>query len=234
MGVSAVYLVHHERLLFHRLTCVEQYVVVMHPLIYLNLKTQRGVSTRNAIIAFVWLLSILNLIFSNLHTNNLPIKLLTFWFYMHCSISMPLLCLYRVGEIVGPIQYLNFCSKRRSQPQPGWLPSSSKTATKVPKMWGLNTSGYNFNHLEVFDIVRACIFSKIYFAWSHHSHVCLGFKWIINFCQWQNWWVFACLLVSLLFKKMSLIWKVNVIFLCVLLFVQNTDISDALSPSSVL
>lgn len=53
MGVSAVYLVHHERLLFHRLTCVEQYVVVMHPLIYLNLKTQRGVSTRNAIIAFV-------------------------------------------------------------------------------------------------------------------------------------------------------------------------------------
>lgn len=46
------------------------YVAVMHPIIYLNLKTERGVFARNAIIAFVWLVSLLT--FSYLYSDNLP------------------------------------------------------------------------------------------------------------------------------------------------------------------
>lgn len=72
MGISAVYLVYHGRLLFHCLTCVEQYVAVMHPLTYLNLKTERGVLARNTMIAFVWLVSVLNFVFSYLYSNNIP------------------------------------------------------------------------------------------------------------------------------------------------------------------
>lgn len=72
MGISVVYLVYHARLLFHCLTCVEQYVAVMHPLTYLNLKTERGVLARNTVIAFVWLVSLLNLCFSYLYSDNIP------------------------------------------------------------------------------------------------------------------------------------------------------------------
>lgn len=72
MGISAVYLVFHGMLFFHCLTCVEQYVAVMHPIIYLNLKTERGVLARNAIIAFIWLMSLLTFVFSYLHSDNLP------------------------------------------------------------------------------------------------------------------------------------------------------------------
>lgn len=72
MGISAVCMVYHSRLLFHCLTCVEQYVAVMHPLIYLNLKTERGVLVRNSVIAFVWLVSMLNFVFSYLYSDNIP------------------------------------------------------------------------------------------------------------------------------------------------------------------
>lgn len=71
-GLSAVYFVFDGRLLFHCLTCVEQYVAVMHPIIFRNLKTKRGVLARNAVIAFVWLVSLLTFVFSYLHGNSLP------------------------------------------------------------------------------------------------------------------------------------------------------------------
>lgn len=72
MGLSVVYLVYHARLLFHCLTCVEQYMAVMHPLTYMNLKTERGVLARNTAIAFVWLVSVLILVFTYLYSNNIP------------------------------------------------------------------------------------------------------------------------------------------------------------------
>ena len=43
---------------FHILTCVERYLAVVHPIIYLSLKGERGVRIRNIIIGCVWLLSI--------------------------------------------------------------------------------------------------------------------------------------------------------------------------------
>lgn len=71
-GLSAVYFVFQGRLLFHCLTCVEQYVAVMHPIIYRNLKTNSGVLARNAIIAFVWLVSLLILVFAYLYSDSFP------------------------------------------------------------------------------------------------------------------------------------------------------------------
>ena len=43
---------------FHILTCAERYLAVVHPIIYLSLKGERGVRVRNIIIGCVWLLSI--------------------------------------------------------------------------------------------------------------------------------------------------------------------------------
>lgn len=71
-GLSAIYFVFNGRLLLHCLTCVEQYVAVMHPIIYRNLKTKRGVLARNAVIAFVWLVSLLTFVFSYLYSINFP------------------------------------------------------------------------------------------------------------------------------------------------------------------
>lgn len=91
MGISAVYLVYHGRLLFHCLTCVEQYVAVMHPLTYLNLKTERGVLARNTAIAFVWLVSVLNFVLSYLYSDNIP--------------AVPFLLLFATGLTV-----ISYCS----------------------------------------------------------------------------------------------------------------------------
>lgn len=40
---------------FHTLTCVEQYLAVVHPVSYLSLKSKRGIRIRNLSIACVWL-----------------------------------------------------------------------------------------------------------------------------------------------------------------------------------
>lgn len=82
-GISAVYLVFHGHLLFNCLTCAEQYLAVMHPVIYLSLKTERGLLARNAIVAFVWLVSFLTFIVSYLYAVNLP--------------SVPYLLLFAIG-----------------------------------------------------------------------------------------------------------------------------------------
>ena len=42
---------------FHNLTCVERYLAVVHPIIYLGLRRGRGVRIRNISIGCVWLLS---------------------------------------------------------------------------------------------------------------------------------------------------------------------------------
>ena len=43
---------------FNSLTCLERYMAVIHPIIYLSLKGERGVRIRNITIGCVWLLSI--------------------------------------------------------------------------------------------------------------------------------------------------------------------------------
>lgn len=91
VGISVVYLGYHGRLMFHCLTCVEQYVAVMHPLTYLTLKTERGVLARNTTIAFVWLVSVLNFVFSYLYSENIP--------------TVPFLLLFAAGLTV-----ISYCS----------------------------------------------------------------------------------------------------------------------------
>ena len=44
-------------LYLHTLICVERYLAVVHPIIYLSLRGERGVRIRNIITGFVWLLS---------------------------------------------------------------------------------------------------------------------------------------------------------------------------------
>lgn len=44
------------RYFFHNLTCLEHDMVVVHPITYLRLKSERGVRVRNLIIGCIWLL----------------------------------------------------------------------------------------------------------------------------------------------------------------------------------
>ncbi|KAJ0006099.1 hypothetical protein NQD34_013372, partial [Periophthalmus magnuspinnatus] len=46
------------QMLFHSLTCVERYLAVVHPVIYLRLRKGGGVTIRNICIIFVWAFSV--------------------------------------------------------------------------------------------------------------------------------------------------------------------------------
>uniref|UniRef100_A0A096LQK9 G-protein coupled receptors family 1 profile domain-containing protein n=1 Tax=Poecilia formosa TaxID=48698 RepID=A0A096LQK9_POEFO len=43
---------------FHSLTCLERYLAVVHPIVYLRLKNERGIRIRNVSIACAWALSV--------------------------------------------------------------------------------------------------------------------------------------------------------------------------------
>lgn len=43
--------------LFHVLTCVEHYLAVVHPVVYLSLRKRRAIMVRNLIIGCIWLFS---------------------------------------------------------------------------------------------------------------------------------------------------------------------------------
>lgn len=55
VGYIAFNLTFYGELFFHMLTCVEQYLAVVHPLTYRGLRTARGVWIRNVSIGCVWL-----------------------------------------------------------------------------------------------------------------------------------------------------------------------------------
>lgn len=117
-GISAASLVFHGRLLFHCLTCVEQYVAVMHPIIYLNLKTERGVLARNAIIFFVWFMSLLTFVFSYLYSKNLP--------------SLPYLLLFAFGLTI-----ISYCTRSvlhaLAHPGPGEVSENKRKVDQMKK-----------------------------------------------------------------------------------------------------
>lgn len=56
VGLCGVSMFFYAEILFHLMTCVERYLAVIHPVIYLGLRKERGVRIRNASIGCVWLL----------------------------------------------------------------------------------------------------------------------------------------------------------------------------------
>ena len=58
VGIAMVTFTWYGEIFFNSLTCVERYLAVIHPIIYLSLKGERGVRIRNISIGCVWLLSI--------------------------------------------------------------------------------------------------------------------------------------------------------------------------------
>ncbi|KAM3590240.1 uncharacterized protein V6R79_006414 [Siganus canaliculatus] len=67
------------QLWFHPLTCVDRYLAVVHPVVYLNLKKEKGVRIRNVACSCVWLLC-------GAATNLLKIRSLFFNTFAFCSI----------------------------------------------------------------------------------------------------------------------------------------------------
>lgn len=56
MGVIILSLNYFGQVLFHVLTCAERYLAVVHPIIYLRLKNEKGIKIRNTAIGCFWLL----------------------------------------------------------------------------------------------------------------------------------------------------------------------------------
>ncbi|XP_034531927.1 uncharacterized protein LOC117807007 isoform X3 [Notolabrus celidotus] len=108
VGIYTLFLVYLGRLLLQCLTCVEQYLAVIHPVTYLRMKTGRGIMVRNASIACAWLICLLVLVFSILFSASLPITPFFAFFAIgllvifYCSLSV-LLALFRPGpgDVVG-------------------------------------------------------------------------------------------------------------------------------------
>ena len=58
VGFTMFSLTWYGEIFFNSLTCVERYLAVIHPIVYLSLKGERGVKIRNITIGCAWLLSI--------------------------------------------------------------------------------------------------------------------------------------------------------------------------------
>lgn len=69
VGASMVSLSLVGQMFFHCLTCVERYLAVVHPVIYLRLKKGGGVTIRNVSIGCAWLLS-----FGHTHLINMNVE----------------------------------------------------------------------------------------------------------------------------------------------------------------
>jgi len=85
---------------YHILTCVERYLAVIHPIIYLNLRHDRGIRIRNISNGCVWLLSFVGMGLLNMETvtivSNLCLVTLSLAIVSFCSLSV-LLGLIRSG-----------------------------------------------------------------------------------------------------------------------------------------
>lgn len=77
--------------LFHNLTCVDRYLAVVHPVIYLRLKQSGGVRIRNISIGCIWLICFAALGSVNRQFRdilNIVFKLLSFIIVSFCSLSV--------------------------------------------------------------------------------------------------------------------------------------------------
>lgn len=56
VGISLLFIHFIGQLMFHILTCLERYLAVIHPIIYMSLKNAKGIRTRNIAVGCSWLL----------------------------------------------------------------------------------------------------------------------------------------------------------------------------------
>lgn len=101
VGSIASLIAYFGEILFHVLTCVEHYLAVVHPIIYMGLRTPRGARIRNITIGCVWLLcfGLIGadaLLAPNIYIQKLCLLVLSIITLSFCSVSV-LCALIRPG-----------------------------------------------------------------------------------------------------------------------------------------
>ncbi|XP_014891984.1 uncharacterized protein LOC106949940 [Poecilia latipinna] len=87
--------------LFHVLTCLDRYLAVVHPVLYVSLRSSRGVSVRNVAVFGVWLLCFLFSCAANNLRSVIYIRL--FSGFLTCSVLIMLFCGVSVlCALIGP------------------------------------------------------------------------------------------------------------------------------------
>ncbi len=84
--------------LIHVLTCVERYLAVVHPIIYLKLRNERGVRLRNISLGSVWLLDFVSFGFTCFYCPSLPRIL--FFFPLIFSLVIISFCSFSVLRVL--------------------------------------------------------------------------------------------------------------------------------------
>ena len=77
---------------FHTLTCLERYLAVVHPIIYLSLKNERGIRIRNITNGCVWPLSIMEAYVFMLFNTYLNLSVLIVILIIIVFFSLSVLC----------------------------------------------------------------------------------------------------------------------------------------------
>lgn len=90
-AILLVFIVYLGRLFFQCLNCVERYLAVIHPVIYLSLKTERGIMVRHGTIGCIWLLCLGMFLLLVLFSQDVP--------------TVPFFMIFAVGMLV-----ISFCS----------------------------------------------------------------------------------------------------------------------------
>ena len=101
MGFFLWNLTWYVKTFFHMLTCVERYLAVVHPVIYLSLRRERGIRIRNISFGCVWLLSFgASLISFDNVLVNMDVSLFIFSLFVISFCSLSVLCvLIRPGPV---------------------------------------------------------------------------------------------------------------------------------------
>ncbi|XP_041841213.1 uncharacterized protein LOC121639785 [Melanotaenia boesemani] len=92
VGIPVASFILNGETLFYVLTCVERYLAVVHPIIYLSLRNERGIRIRNISIGCVWLLCFVgmgSLMIENLFTfMDLSLLISAITIVSFCSVSV--------------------------------------------------------------------------------------------------------------------------------------------------
>ncbi|XP_043954804.1 uncharacterized protein LOC122821035 [Gambusia affinis] len=104
VSMAAVYLsscIFPGETLFHVLTCLDRYLAVVHPVLYVSSRSSRGVSVRNVAVLGVWLLCFLFSCAANNLSSGIYFRL--FSGFLTCSVLLMLFCGVSVlCALIGP------------------------------------------------------------------------------------------------------------------------------------